>query len=69
MKDKNSNDDPKFVPYDDNNLEHVLAGPDYGQPDSSSHGWTELDSKEYPDYVSELGYKILKHPLLKVSVD
>lgn len=68
MKDKNSDDDPKFVEYDDNNLEHVLAGPDYGQPESSS-AWTELDSKEYPDYVEDLGYKILKHPLLKISVD
>jgi len=68
MKDENSDDEPpNFIPYDDENLEHVMAGPDYGQIDSSS-AWTELDSKEYPDYVLEVASKIVAHPLLKISV-
>ena len=29
---RNKNLKPEFVQYDDNNIEHVLAGPDYGQP-------------------------------------
>ena len=57
---------PIFIPYDDNNIEHVMAGPDYGQPNSSSTAWTELDSKEYPDFVCEIFYKILRHPFLKL---
>ena len=52
---------PTFIPYDDENLEHVMAGPDYGQPDNSgSYGWTELDSIEYEDYVNDMISKILK---------
>lgn len=64
MKHKSSCSDPVFIPYDDGNLEHVLAGPDYGQPDSSS-AWTELDSKEYPEYVSTLASEILKSSVIK----
>lgn len=63
---KKSNDDPVFVPYDDNNMAHVMAGPDYGQPESSS-AWTELDSNEYEDYVLEIEKRILEFPLLKIS--
>jgi hypothetical protein len=59
---------PTFIPYDDENLEHVMAGPDYGQPNSSSNAWTELDSKEYPDFVEEISFKIIKHPVLKIPV-
>lgn len=67
MKHEKSNDDPILVPYDDNNMEHVNAGPDYGQVDSGSkeYGWTELDSKEYPDFVSYLALQILKHSTIK----
>ena len=59
---------PVFVPYNDEKLEHVMAGPDYGQPNSASNAWTELDSKEYPDFVIDLSFKILKHPLLKIPI-
>jgi hypothetical protein len=59
-------DDSIFVPFDDNNMEHVLAGPDYGQPGSSS-AWNEIDSLEYPDYVADVEEKILKFPLLKIT--
>lgn len=58
MSRENSEISPVFVEFDDENLEHVLAGPDYGQADSSSFGWTELDSKEYPDFVKSLASKI-----------
>jgi hypothetical protein len=64
MKHKPSCRDPVFVEYDDGNLEHVLAGPDYGQPDSSS-AWNEIDSKEYPEYVSTLSSQILKNAVIK----
>jgi hypothetical protein len=66
MNSKKSFDDSIFVPYDDNNIEHVMAGPDYGQPESSS-AWNEYDSHEYPDYVADVEDKILKFPLLKIT--
>ena len=65
MKHENSNIEPIFVPYDDNNIAHVKACPDYGQPESSS-AWNEYDSIEYPDYVNEVEEKILKFSLLKL---
>ena len=49
-----------FVEYNDENLEHILAGPDYGQPWSSS-AWNEIDSVEYPDYVNEIAIKIFSN--------
>jgi hypothetical protein len=36
MKYLSQNIEPILEPYDDNNLEHVLNGPEYGQP-----GWSE----------------------------
>ncbi len=66
MKGKNYNERPSFIQYDDEKLEHVEAGPDYGQPWSSSNAWIELFSKEYPEYVAEVMNKILGN---KVRVD
>ena len=68
MKHNNSVDEPIFVPYDDENIEHVLSGPDYGQVNSGSKhtAWTELESSEYPDYVSEIKLKILKRSVFKI---
>jgi len=66
MNHENTLNDSIFVEYDDNNMEHVLAGPDYGQPDSSS-AWNEIDSIEYPDYVAEIEEKILAFPYLKIT--
>lgn len=66
MRHNTINDESMFVPYDDDNISHVLAGPDYGQIDSSS-AWTELDSIEYPEYVAEIEEKILQFPLLKIT--
>lgn len=66
MKGKNSGKSPSFIPYDDNKLEHVSAGPDYGQPWSSSCAWHETSSVEYPEYVSEVLEKIFNH---KVRID
>ena len=62
MKSKKSDSDgPIFIPYDDENIEHVLAGPDYGQVDtgSKSTAWSELDSKEYEDFVEYLAERII----------
>ena len=69
MKHNNSDDGPMFIPYDDNNMEHVMAGPDYGQPNSSSTSWTEIDSLEYTEFVKEVASKILQHSVLKILVD
>jgi len=66
MNSKNTSDNSEFVPYDDNNIEHVLAGNDYGQVNSSS-AWNECDSVEYPDYVNEITEQILKFHLVKIT--
>lgn len=66
MNDEITTDEPIFVPYDDNNIEHVKNGPDYGQINSSS-AWCECDSDEYPDYVLEIENKILAFPDLKIT--
>jgi len=57
-----------FIPYDDENLEHTINGPDYGQVDTGSKrtAWTELESKEYPDYVLEVASKIVSHHRIKI---
>jgi len=60
---KSSDITPVFVEYDDENLSHVSSGHDYGQPWSASHAWTEIDSKEYPSFVRQIGSKILKNPV------
>ena len=62
MKSKNTvEDDPRFVEYDDNNISHVMSGPDYGQVDtgSKSTAWSELDSKEYEDFVDYITERII----------
>ncbi len=66
MNRKTTLNDSVFVPYDDNNIEHVLSGPDYGQPESSI-AWNEVDSVEYPDYVAEIEEKILAFSHLKIT--
>lgn len=68
MRHPNKSDAPNFVEYNDNNLEHVLAGPDYGQPHSQSC-WNEVDSLEYPDYVEEIRHRILTHPIKILLAD
>ena len=69
MKHENSSYEPIFVSYDDENIDHVLNGPDYGQPPTSSKKtvWSELDSDEYPEYVEEICKKILKSLPLKIA--
>lgn len=64
MKHNNSDDGPMFIPYDDNNMEHVMAGPDYGQPNSSFTYWNEIDHPEYIDFVVDIKNKIFSNPLL-----
>jgi len=65
---REQSDDAVFVEYDDNNMEHVMAGPDYGQPESGSKetAWSELSSREYPEYVSAVRRKILKGTFFKL---
>jgi len=41
----NANSQAEFVTYDDNNINHVLAGPNYGQP--WGDGWDEESSLEF----------------------
>ena len=64
MKSKSTDSEPIFVPYDDENMSHALAGPDYGQTNSSS-AWSVIDSIEFPDFVKEIGQKIV---LNKVTI-
>lgn len=61
MKNKKSDEGPTFIPFDDENIEHVMAGPDYGQVDtgSKSTAWAELESAEYDDYVLYISEKII----------
>jgi hypothetical protein len=40
------------VEYDDNNIEHAMGGPDYGDPsDSKEHSWTIESSTEYKQLI------------------
>lgn len=69
MSDEKSDDEPpNFIPYDDENLEHVSNGPDYGQVDSGSKelAWDEIFSVEYPDYVLEVASKIVSNRRIKI---
>lgn len=61
MKGKKSDNGPTFIPFDDENIEHVMSGPDYGQVDtgSKSTAWTEMESDEYEDYVDYITEKII----------
>lgn len=47
---------PKFVPYDDDNIEHVMAGSDYGQTGSFQNlRWSEEDDyRDIENYYSFL---------------
>jgi hypothetical protein len=42
MKNKTNNIENE-IEFDDNKIEHVLAGPDYGQPWGDWNGWEEID--------------------------
>ncbi len=55
----------KFVEYDDENIEHVMAGPDYGQVDtgSKSMAWSEMDSKQYENFVDYITEKIISRKI------
>lgn len=47
---------PKFVPYNDDNIEHVMAGPDYGQTGSLQDlRWSDEDDfRDIENYYSLL---------------
>lgn len=45
MKHTEYNIEPIFEPYNDENIQHVLAGPDYGQP--WGEGWTEESTTDW----------------------
>ena len=42
--------EPTMEPYDDNNIQHVLSGPDYGQPWYFDDG-IELNEENWLVYV------------------
>jgi hypothetical protein len=52
---------PIFIPYDDENIDHVMCGYDYGQIDTGSKCsfWNEIDSPEYNDFVDYITEKII----------
>jgi hypothetical protein len=64
MNNRNTNG-PNFIPYDDENLEHVISGTDYGQPWSASNAWNEIDPIENPGFIQDLGNKII-HKSIKI---
>lgn len=47
MKTKTYNETEISIEFNDNNMEHVLAGPDYGQPWGDWNGWEDLDGGYY----------------------
>ena len=69
MKGKKSIDGPIFVEYDDNNLDHISNGPDYGQIDTGSKStfWNEIDSPEYNDFVDYLTERIINRKVRILS--
>ena len=72
MKGKKPDDPgPTFVQYDDENLEHVLSGPDYGQVDTGSKftAWSEMGSKEYDDFVEYLTERIIRRKVKLFSTN
>ena len=54
---------PIFIPYDDGNLEITLSCPDYGQVGPKSMAWTEIESKEYEDFVDYITDKIISRKI------
>ena len=60
---------PIFIPYDDNNLEHNINSPDYGQIDTGSKStfWNEIDSPEFIDFVDYLAEKIISRKMRILS--
>ena len=46
------NPESDFVEYDDNNIDHVIGGPDYGDlSDLKQHSWTIESSAEYKQLI------------------
>jgi hypothetical protein len=43
MKIETYNTEPETIEFDDNNINHVLSGPDYGQPWGCWDGWEEIE--------------------------
>jgi len=49
------NNSPLFEPYDDDNIEHVEAGPDYGQSHENKKTYWSLESS--PEYLTKIKLK------------
>lgn len=56
--------EPQFEIYDDNNISHVIAGPDYGQIGDCILVWDLENSEEYKKwFISALSNRINLLPL------
>jgi len=56
-----SNNKKRWVQYNDNNIKHVIAGPEYGQPwRGAGTVWAEYESPEYISWVEEIQSAILR---------
>jgi len=52
----------QFEPYDDNNLNHVMNAPDYGQ----LNGTSKWDIKQLPVYHFNCGIQVLKYKIYNI---
>lgn len=60
MKARKNNNKPNFVRFNDGKIEHVTAGPEYGQPWKTQTVWDEFESVEYAGWVEEIQSAILR---------
>ena len=61
MKTHKHNRKSSFVVYNDNDINHVSAGPIYGQPwRGTEQVWEEIESEQYYDFVLEIQELILR---------
>lgn len=65
MKTHKCNRKSSFVVYNDNDINHVSAGPIYGQPwRGSDQVWEEIESDQYCDFVAEVQELILRRGVI-----
>jgi hypothetical protein len=64
MEGRRNKNRSRFVQYNDDNITHALAGPEYGQPWRTDMVWEEIESTDYMDFVNKIQAGILCNPFL-----
>ena len=55
MEDRLHNKKSKLIEFDDNNIEHVTSGPEYGQPwRGKQQVWEEIESDQFVELVEQI---------------